>query len=113
MAQISLEKPEFRSLPLWQDRRVRRGVSSLILYAILIAIGVVILMPLSWMLTAALKGSDEVVFTVPTTWFPTDSFHFENFWGVLTYEAYPLWRPTVNTIFLVIMNVLGTLLSNS
>lgn len=113
MTQITLNQSTARKLPFWQDRRIRRVVADFILYGILIGVGVVILLPLSWMLTAALRGPDEVVFTVPTSWFPTESFHFENFWEVLTYESYPLWRPTLNTMFLVVMNVAGTLLSNS
>lgn len=102
-----------QTIPLWQDRRVRRAISHFILYAILIAVGAVLLLPLSWMLTAALRGEGEPVFTVPTSWFPTESFHFENFARVLTYESYPLWRPALNTLFLVTLNVIGTVLSNS
>lgn len=102
-----------QAIPLWQDRRVRRAISNTILYAILIAVGVVLILPLSWMLTAALRADGETVFTVPTTWFPTQSFHFENFVRVLNYESYPLWRPTLNTLFLVTLNVTGVVLSNS
>src|SRR5690606_30538353 len=89
------------------------GLSNIILYTLLIGVGVVVLLPLSWMLTAALRGPDEVVFTVPTSWLPTESFHFENFWEVLTYESYPLWRPTLNAIFLLVMNVAATLRSKA
>jgi ABC-type glycerol-3-phosphate transport system permease component len=96
-----------------EDRRIRRAITNTILYAILIVVGAIILLPLSWMLTAALRGEGEAVFTVPTSWFPTESFHFENFVRVLTYESYPLWRPTLNTLFLVTLNVIGTVLSNS
>jgi multiple sugar transport system permease protein len=113
MGQITLSQVDANRVPLWRDRYARRRVQNLILYAVLFGVGLVILLPLSWMLTAALRADGEIVFTVPTSWFPTQSFHFENFWRVLTYESYPLWRPTMNTIFLVAMNVIGTLLSNS
>ncbi len=101
------------AVPLWQDRRFRGAIFNFFIYAILIAVGAIILLPLSWMLTAALRGEGETVFTVPTSWFPTESFHFENFARILTYESYPLWRPTLNTLFLVTLNVIGTVLSNS
>jgi ABC-type glycerol-3-phosphate transport system permease component len=65
------------------------------------------------MLTAALRGDGEIVFTIPVSWIPTESFHVENFWRVLTYPSYPLWRPTLNTALLVILNIAGTLVSNS
>jgi ABC-type glycerol-3-phosphate transport system permease component len=84
-----------------------------LIYSLLISIGLIVLLPLSWMLTAALRADGEIVFTIPVSWFPTTSFHFENFWRVLTYESYPLWRPTLNTLFLVVLNIVGTLLSNS
>jgi len=111
MSQLS--NLEIGGVPFWQNRNVRRALYNAIVYALLIGIGLIILLPLSWMLTAALRGEGETVFTVPTSWFPTESFHFENFLRVLTYESYPLWRPTLNTLFLVTLNVIGTVLSNS
>jgi multiple sugar transport system permease protein len=70
-------------------------------------------MPLSWMLTAALRAPGETVYTLPASWFPTDSFHWKNFWTVLTNENYPLWRPALNTMMLVVLNVTGVLISNT
>ncbi|MCL6531514.1 MAG: carbohydrate ABC transporter permease [Meiothermus ruber] len=92
---------------------MREAVHAVIMYALLIGVGTIILMPLSWMLTAALRGPGEVVYTVPVSWFPTKSFHFENFMTVLTYKGYPLWRPLANTLYLVVLNVLGVLISNT
>ena len=92
----------------WQ-RRMHAGL----MYVILIGLGIVFLMPLSWMLTAALRGDGEVVYTIPVSWFPTSSFHFENFWKVLTNPAYPLWRPTLNTLMLVLLTTIGALASNA
>jgi multiple sugar transport system permease protein len=103
-----------RSVPyLWQRRSFREGVRATILYTLLVGIGVLVLMPLSWMLTAALRGPGEIVFTIPTSWFPTESFHFENFWTIMTYPAYPFWRPVANTLQLVLLNVVGVVLSNT
>jgi len=92
---------------------VQRAVKRLIILALLIGFGIVVLLPLSWMLTAALRGKGEPVYTLPVSWIPTRSFHFENFWIVLTNDAYPLWRPLVNTLFLVVLNITGVIVSNT
>lgn len=109
--------PVIESRPLqrsiWQSKTWQNRLHAVIMYIIMTACGIVFLLPLSWMLTAALRGEGEVVYTVPVSWFPTTSFHFENFWNVLTNPAYPLWRPTANTLLLVFLNVLGSLISNS
>jgi ABC-type glycerol-3-phosphate transport system permease component len=95
------------------SRTFQHRVSKVILYVLMTSLSFVFLLPLFWMLTAALRGEGEVVYTIPVSWFPTTSFHFENFWTVLTNPAYPLWRPAANTLFLVLLNVLGSLVSNS
>jgi multiple sugar transport system permease protein len=97
----------------WQRKSVRKTVHAVFIYSLLIGIGILILMPLSWMLTAALKAPGEPVYTLPASWFPTESFHWENFWKVLTNENYPLWRPALNTIMLVVLNIAGVLISNT
>ncbi len=98
---------------LWERRSVQSALHAILMYALLTGIGIFILMPLSWMLTAALRGEGEVVYTIPVSWLPTSSFHFENFWHVLTNPGYPLWRPTLNTLRLVVLNLLGVVISNT
>jgi multiple sugar transport system permease protein len=91
----------------------QRRLHALVMYIILFGMGFIFLMPLSWMLTAALRGDGEIVYTIPVSWFPTTSFYFDNFWRVLTNPSYPLWRPAVNTIMLVVLNIIGAVISNS
>lgn len=98
---------------LWARRSVQRFLHAALMYTLLTAIGLFILLPLSWMLTAALRGPGEVVFTIPVSWFPTTSFHVENFWQVLTNPAYPLWLPAWNTVKLVMLNIVGVVISNT
>lgn len=105
---IHLPGKSLRGGMTWENRR-----HALLMYIVLIGLGIVFLLPLSWMLTAALRGDGEIVYTIPVSWVPTKSFHFENFWRVLTNPAYPLWRPTVNTLLLVFLNVIGSLVSNA
>ena len=97
----------------WQRLSVRQTIHAVVIYTLLVSIGLFILLPLSWMLTAALRGEGEVVFTIPVSWFPTESFHFENFWHVLNYPSYPLWRPTLNSLMLVALNLIGAVFANS
>ena len=101
------------SIPLWQRQSVQRTVRAVVVYTILVVFSLVILAPISWMLAAALKPDDELVFTLPPTWFPTTFWHFENFWRSFVIKAYPLWRYTLNTMFLVVVNVVGLVLSCS
>ena len=109
----TLQVPAATGPRLWRRRSVRDLLSRLVSYALLIGLGIIVLMPLSWMLTAALRGQGEPVYTIPPSWFPTDSFHFENFLTVLTNEAYPLWRPLLNTLYLVVLNITGVVISNT
>jgi multiple sugar transport system permease protein len=97
----------------WQRKSVRKITHAIFIYSLLIGLGIIILMPLSWMLTAALKAPGEPVYTLPVSWFPTESFHWENFWTVLVNNDYPLWRPALNTIMLAALNVTGVLISNT
>ncbi|MBN1248017.1 MAG: carbohydrate ABC transporter permease [Anaerolineae bacterium] len=94
-------------------KSVTRTIHAVVVYALLIGIGAVVLLPLSWMTTAALRGPGEPVYTIPVSWFPTESFHFENFWVVLSNPAYPLWRPFLNTMRLVVLNTVGVVISNT
>jgi ABC-type glycerol-3-phosphate transport system permease component len=97
----------------WRRKSVRKITHAVFIYSLLIGIGIVIMMPLSWMLTAALKAPGEPVYTLPVSWFPTESFHWENFWNVLVNPDYPLWRPALNTMMLVVLNIVGVLISNT
>lgn len=98
---------------IWQRKSFRKTVHAIFIYSLLIGIGVLILMPLSWMLTAALRAPGESVYTIPASWFPTESFHWGNFWKVLTNDDFPLWRPALNTLMLVFLNITGVLISNT
>lgn len=97
----------------WQRKSARKTTHAVFIYSLLIGIGILILMPLSWMLTAALRAPGETVYTLPASWFPKDSFHWANFWNVLVNDDYPLWRPALNTMMLVVLNVTGVLISNT
>jgi multiple sugar transport system permease protein len=106
--QSEATKPTF-----WGRQSVRGTLHAVFVYGLLVGLGIVVLMPLSWMLTAALRAPGEPVYTIPVSWFPTESFYVQNFWTVLTNPAYPLWRPLLNTVMLVVLNITGVVISNT
>lgn len=93
--------------------RPRRLVGNGLAYLVLIGLSLSILLPLSWMLTVALKPDFAPVFTRPTEWIPTGQWHWENFSRALTDPQRPFGRYAVNTMVIVLINVVGTLVSCS
>ncbi len=92
--------------------RVRAISYKVVMYALLLALCSFIMLPVSWMLTAALKPDLEPVFTQQVEWFPSKFWEWDNFRRVLT-EAMPFLRYTVNTMIIVIGNIFGMLISCS
>ena len=96
-----------------RSRRRRALGFKIFCYTALTLLSLFILLPVSWMLAAALKPDLEPVFTLPPTWFPTEFWHWENFQRALTSSAVPMLRYIVNTCVIVVGNILGTLISCS
>ena len=92
---------------------LRRVTYLLLIYALLFALCALILLPLSWMITVALKPDRAPVFTFPPEWFPTRYWHWENFSRALLAPARPFLRYTLNTLLIVGGNIVGTLFSCS
>lgn len=93
--------------------RTRRLAKKVLAYAVLTALSAFILLPVAWMVTAALKPDLEPVFTVPAEWFPTKYWHWENFKRVFTDSGLPFLRYTLNSCIVVAGNILGTVISCS
>jgi ABC-type glycerol-3-phosphate transport system permease component len=91
----------------------RRAASLVGLYAMLLVLCAVILLPLGWMITVALKPDYTPVFTFPPQWFPTTYWHWENFSRALLDQDRPFLRYTINTLIIVAGNIVGTLFSCS
>jgi len=93
-------------------RRRRPGTRTIawraVAYVALIAMSATILLPLGWMLTTALKPDFAPVFTPTPQWFPTTDWEWNNFARALLDPARPFWRYTLNTVFIVTMNIVGT-----
>lgn len=90
-------------------RRLRPG-NALALVLLVIACAIVLL-PIGWMLTIALKPDNVAAFRIPAEWFPTRYFQFDNFVRTLTLPDRPFGLYIVNTLIIFAGNVVGTLLS--
>ena len=97
--------------PLWHYRARRIG-HKVLMYAILLLLCAFILLPVSWMLTAALKPDLEPVFTPTPEWVPTKFWDWDNFRRALV-DSYPFLRYMINTTIIVVANIIGVLISCS
>ena len=91
----------------------RRAAHGGAVYVLLVAFTLFILLPIGWMLTASLKPDTATIFTFPPEFFPTEHFEWGNFVSALTAEGEPYLRFVANTTFLVLMNMIGAVVSNS
>ena len=82
-------------------------------YGCLLALTAFIVLPLGWMLTAALKRNNVPVFTFPPEWFPTEHFNLGTFVDALTQPNEPYGRYALNSLLLASLNIVGAVLSNS
>ncbi len=80
-----------------------------ILFVILVAGGIIILFPLVWMLMTALKTTPEVAMYPPKLL--PESPQFQNF--ITAWTKAPFTQYTLNTLFLVVVNIIGAVLVNS
>lgn len=92
--------------------KARKVSYKVLMYALLLGLCSFILLPVGWMLTAALKPDLEPVFTSTPEWWPTEFWEWDNFRRVLT-ERMPFLRYMINTMIIVIGNILGVLISCS
>src|SRR5260370_20322298 len=92
----------------------RRGLAvlkELCWYLVILTVCAVILLPVGWMLTAALKPDLAAIYTFTPQWFPTHYWHWNNFYRAMVYPLFPFLRYTINTLFVVFANILGILIS--
>ncbi len=83
--------------------------SHVVIHVVLIAGGIVLMLPLAWMLSTALKDLGSVML-IPPQWIP-DVAHWSNFVDVFT--TTPFARYVLNTFIVTILSVIGKVLSCS
>ncbi len=98
-----------RSVARYRARRISYSVS---MYVMLFILCGVILLPVAWMFTAALKPDLEPVFTPTPEWVPTSFWEWDNFRRVLT-EQMPFLRYMINSTIIVVATIIGELISCS
>jgi multiple sugar transport system permease protein len=90
---------------------IRKTFGKIVLYAILFGLAALIILPLGWMLTAALKPDHTPIFTLPPEFFPTKYFQWNNFIEALANPKQPFLLFTINTLKIFFGNILGSVLS--
>lgn len=93
-------------MQLTLGKTAQKTVADALTYTILIALGVIILVPVAWMLSTSLKADGEV-FLYPPVWIP-ETLHWENFRRALTFL--PFARYLLNTTVIAVTAVIGQLL---
>ena len=93
-------------------RFVRRGergpLASLSTHTVLIAFGIIFMLPLLWMVSSSLK-QDAEIFTLPVTLIPK-ALQFSNY--IDATETIAFWRYTGNSIFYSFFATIGATVSN-
>lgn len=88
---------------------VNRQSKNMLSYVLMTIIGIILLIPLLWMVFTSLKPMEEIV-RYPPTFFP-EKIVWENYLD--TIAAFPFWRYARNTLFITVLVVIGNVLSNS
>ncbi|MBR6525606.1 MAG: carbohydrate ABC transporter permease [Clostridia bacterium] len=90
-------------------RKTRNFIGKTLIVVILLAGAVIFLFPFLWMLSTSLKTPQEII-AIPTVWIPK-KLQWQNYSVALSY--FPFLRYLANTLYLVMMNMLGTVLSSA
>ena len=88
---------------------VNRQSKKMLSYVLMTVIGIILIIPLLWMVFTSLKPMEEIV-RYPPTFFP-EKIVWENYLD--TIAAFPFWRYARNTLFITVLVVIGNVLSNS
>ena len=88
---------------------VNRQTKKILSYVLMTVIGIILIIPLLWMVFTSLKPMEEIV-RYPPTFFP-EKIVWENYLD--TIAAFPFWRYARNTLFITVLVVIGNVLSNS
>lgn len=88
---------------------VKRKLLRVVLYAAMVLIDLIMAIPFLWMLSSSLKTQFDVV-KIPPVWIPVP-MHFENY--VTLFVEQPMLHFILNTVFIVVVVILGQLFFSS
>jgi len=89
--------------------RVQETIELALMYLVLLAMAACFIVPLFWLLSSSLKRPSEL-FEVPVRWIPRE-IQFDNYKKM--FDTIPFFLYLRNTLFLVVNNILGSLISAS
>jgi multiple sugar transport system permease protein/sn-glycerol 3-phosphate transport system permease protein len=98
-----------RAAGLLASKRRQRRLHRALIYAVLLPLAALILVPLFWMVTTSLKRQMDV-YLVPPQWLPAPP-QWTNYSDLFTF--YPLHVYAWNTTIITALSIIGTLLSCS
>jgi|WetSurMetagenome_2_1015567.scaffolds.fasta_scaffold101211_2 multiple sugar transport system permease protein len=105
---VSQAASQSKVTPWYKRKQFRETLTSIILYIIILAGGVVLVFPFLWMVTSGLKDTKHI-FQFPPSLIPNPA-HWENFYdGWTKYVDFNLYLK--NTMIIVTNNVVGNLFS--
>ena len=90
-------------------KSVKRRITNILLFVILSLGAVLILFPIAWMLSTALKSAPEIAMYPPKLL--PEKLMFENF--AIAWSKAPFTRYTINTLIIVFFTIIGNVLVNS
>jgi multiple sugar transport system permease protein len=100
----TLYRPASRA---WSGPRLRHLIGRGLIYAILFGLSLLFLLPLAWMVSTSLKPNAEVA-VFPVRWIPSQ-LRWENY--VEAWRLYPFTRFVINSLYIVVLSTVGTLVS--
>ena len=107
---MAMSAPGSMTFPAGRLRRKSAKLAErLLTLVLLILIAIILLTPLAWMISTALKGQAQI-FTYPPEWIP-DPVLWSNFHEATT--TYPFGRYASNTLIIAGLNIAGVLLTAS
>lgn len=95
--------------PVHYDRKRGSPAWRFLAYAVLCAVGVLMLFPFLWMVSSSLKSQLEI-FNYPPNWIPNPP-RFQNYVDAMTFRPFPLYLR--NSLAIAILNVIAVVSSSS
>ena len=93
----------------WKSKRFRQISWKIFVYSILILIGIVVMIPVYWTISSALKPLDQAL-AFPPVWVPKPLV-FENF--VVAFRQLNFLQALGNTLYITIFGIIGQLISST
>ena len=92
-----------------RKKKIKYYIGRAVIYTMLIVGACLYLFPFLWMISTSLKAPTELM-TNPPTWFP-ETPQWSNYIDALNY--FPFWRYLLNSVFLVVMTMIGSIFSSA